>query len=217
MNELVFLKKDEALTDSLIVAEKFHKRHDVVLRKIDSIIENDSTQNSGQCFKRTHYKDASGKSNPMYLMNRDGFTFLVMGFTGKNADIWKWDYIKAFNAMESFIREKTSAEWIQTRQDGKLTRKAETDTLKKLVEYAKEQGSTHADMLYVTYSRLANKMAGIECRDNATITQLHNLSLIENIILRVVEEGIIAGLYYKEIYQNCKTRLEQLQAIAYIG
>ena len=217
MNELVFLKKDEALTDSLTVAEKFHKKHSHVLEKIEKILSDDSTKNSAQCFHKTSYKDSSGKSNPKYLMNRDGFTFLVMGFTGKKADAWKWDYIKAFNAMESFIHEKTSEEWIETRQQGKLTRKAETDTLKKLVEYAKSQGSEHANKLYMAYSRLANKMAGIESRDSATITQLHNLSLMENIILHIVDMGILAGLHYKEIYQNCKARLEQVRSIAYIG
>ena len=77
----------------------------------------------------------------MYIMNRDGFTFLVMGFTGKEAMEWKWQYIKAFNQMENIIHEKSTQTWIETRAAGKLTRKAETDTIHKLVEYAKEQGS----------------------------------------------------------------------------
>ena len=78
----------------------------------------------------------------MYFINRDGFTFLVMGFTGKKANEWKWQYIKAFNQMENFIREKSTQVWVETRKAGKLTRKAETDTIQKLVEYAKVQGSS---------------------------------------------------------------------------
>lgn len=108
----------------------------------------------------------------MYFINRDGFTFLVMGFTGKKANEWKWQYIKAFNQMENFIREKSTQVWVETRKAGKLTRKAETDTIQKLVEYAKVQGSSHAEMLYMTYSKLANKMAGINKRDEATVMQL---------------------------------------------
>ena len=128
MNELVYLKNDEPVCSSLQVAEKFEKRHANVMRAIDSLVKNDSTQNCVQCFKETTYKDSTGKSNKMYVMNRDGFTFLVMGFTGKKANEWKWQYIKAFNQMEKFIREKQTKTWIETRKAGKLTRKAETDT-----------------------------------------------------------------------------------------
>ena len=149
-------------------------------------------------------------------MNRDGFSILAMGFTGKKAMEWKWAYIKPFNQMESFIKEKTTQTWVETRQAGKLTRKAETDTIKKLVEYAKSQGSTHADMLYMTYSKLANKMAGIQKRDEATVMQLNNLSLMENIILHVIDTGILTGKHYKEIYKDCKKRLETVKDLAYL-
>lgn len=203
MNELVYLKNDEPVCSSLQVAEKFGKRHTHVIERIEKIIENDSTENSAQCFKASIYKDSTGKSNKMYVMNRDGFTFLVMGFTGKKANEWKWQYIKAFNQMEKFIREKQTKIWIETRKAGKLTRKAETDTIKNLVEYAKAQGSQHADKLYMTYSKLANKMAGVSKRDEATVMQLNNLSLMEHIILCVIDSGIVAGKHYKEIYQDC--------------
>jgi Rha family phage regulatory protein len=217
MNELVYLKKDEAMTDSLTVAESFGKRHTHVLDRIEQILSDDSAENSAQCFRLSHYKDASGKMNKRYLMNRDGFTFLVMGFTGKKADKWKWEYIHAFNSMESVIREKSTQTWIETRQAGMLTRKAETDTIKRLVEYAKEQGSTHADMLYVTYTKLANHMAGIQKREQATVMQLNNLSLMEHIILHIVDTGIVTGKHYKEIYKDCKSRLQTVTELAYIG
>ena len=152
----------------------------------------------------------------MYLMNRDGFTFLVMGFTGNKANEWKWQYIKAFNQMENIIREKSTQTWIETRTAGKLTRKAETDTIQKLVEYAKGQGSKHAEMLYMTYSKLANKMAGIEKRDEATVMQLNNLSLMEHIILNVIDAGILMEKNYKLIYQDCKNRLELVKDLAYL-
>ena len=196
MNELVYLKNDEPVCSSLQVAEKFGKRHTHVIERIEKIIENDSTENSAQCFKASIYKDSTGKSNKMYVMNRDGFTFLVMGFTGKKANEWKWQYIKAFNQMEKFIREK--------------------QTIKNLVEYAKAQGSQHADKLYMTYSKLVNKMAGVSKRDEATVMQLNNLSLMEHIILCVIDSGIVAGKHYKEIHQDCKKRLETVKDLAYL-
>ncbi|MEF2597337.1 MAG: Rha family transcriptional regulator [Lachnospiraceae bacterium] len=216
MSELVYLKNEEAVCDSLQVAEKFRKRHADVIRSVENLIKNDSTQNCVRCFKKSNYKDAKGEQRPMYIMNRDGFTFLVMGFTGKEAMEWKWQYIKAFNQMENIIHEKSTQTWIETRAAGKLTRKAETDTIHKLVEYAKEQGSSHAEMLYMTYSKLANKMAGISKRDEATVIQLNNLSLMEHILLHEIDLGIMQGTHYKDIYRNCKKRLEMLKDIAYL-
>lgn len=71
-------------------------------------------------------------------------------------------------------------------------------------------------MLYMTYSRLANKMAGINKRDEATVMQLNNLSLMENIILHEVDLGIMKGKHYKEIYKDCKERLETVKDLAYL-
>lgn len=68
----------------------------------------------------------------------------------------------------------------------------------------------------MTYSRLANKMAGINKRDEATVMQLNNLSLMENIILHEVDLGIMRGKHYQEIYRDCKKRLEAVKDLAYL-
>lgn len=214
MEELVYLKNDEAVCSSLQVAEKFGKRHDNVMQSIRGLLKNEETH---EMFKKSSYiEEQNNQRYLMYLMNRDGFSLLVMGFTGKKALDWKLQYIKAFNQMESFIREKSTQTWVETRKYGKLTRKAETDTIQKLVEYAKEQGSGHSEMLYMTYSKLANKMAGVKNRDEATVKQLNDLSLMENIILHEIDLGIMKGKHYKEIYKDCKNRLETVKDLAYL-
>lgn len=222
MNDLVYMKNDEAVCDSLQVAEKFGKRHDKLISEIErmysDLIGEGCAQNGGDpMFIKSSYVHPQNKQRyPMYLMNRDGFSLLVMGFTGKKALEWKLQYIKAFNQMENIIKEKSTQVWIETRRSGKLTRKAETDTIQKLVEYAKGQGSQHADKLYMTYSKLANKMAGISKRDEASVMQLNSLSMMEHIILCVIDSGIISGKHYKEIYQDCKKRLELVKDLAYL-
>lgn len=218
MNELVYLKNDEAVCDSLQVAEKFGKQHSKVIRAIENLLEGIAKNGeTPQMFWKSFYiEEQNGQRYPKYIMNRDGFSLLVMGFTGRKALEWKLQYIKAFNQMESFIKEKSTQTWVETRKAGKLARKAETDTIKKLVDYAKTQGSEHSEKLYMTYSKLANKMAGISKRDEATVMQLNNLSLIENIILHVIDTGILTGKHYKEIYQDCKKRLETVKDLAYL-
>lgn len=215
LDRLVYLKNDEAVCDSLQVAEKFGKRHDTVLRSITNLRKNVEIE-SRKLFTESSYKDEKGRTYPKYEMNRKGFTILVMGFNGKEAMHWKLIYSDAFDQMEAFIKEKSTQAWIETRKAGKLTRKTETDTIQKLAEYAKAQGSEHSDKLYMAYSKLANKMAGIQCRDEATVMQLNYLSLMENIILHVIDTGILSGKHYKEIYKDCKKRLEKVKDLAYL-
>lgn len=219
MDEIVYLKKDQALTDSLKVAEMFGKRHGDVINSIEKLIQRNEEvakdkrnfSSISKQFLKTRYKDEQGRSQTKYLMNRDGFSLLVMGFTGKKAHEWKLKYIEAFNKMEHIITEKQTTAWIETRAQGQLVRKDETNIIKQLVEYAKEQGSNHSDMLYVTYTKLANKMAGITSRETATNAQLNDLSTMERIIAKVVFEGMLSGKHYKDIYKDSKQRLETVK------
>lgn len=104
MNELVIMKSEQALTTSLKVAEVFSKAHRTVLDKIRNLTaENYAVK---KMFVESTYINDRGQEQPMYYMNRDGFTLLAMGFTGKDAMGFKLEYIEAFNKMEKTIREQ---------------------------------------------------------------------------------------------------------------
>lgn len=105
-NELLQVNGNEIVTTSLIVAETFNKDHKNVIRKIDSLIdqlEDSSILSRPHLFEKTEYNNTQNKPMLMYYMNRDGFTLLAMGFTGKEALEWKLKYIEAFNSMEKLI------------------------------------------------------------------------------------------------------------------
>ncbi len=108
MNEILITNTNgELTTSSLGIAERFGKRHCDVLEKISDIMaEMNSTENSVQYFIESIYIDNSGKSNKCYELTRDGFSLLVMGFTGKKALEWKLKYIEAFNLMEKKLKEQ---------------------------------------------------------------------------------------------------------------
>lgn len=107
MNDLVFVQNEAALTNSLLVAEKFGKRHDNVLRDIRNLMEGLPKSEETPLFDELSYTDSqNGQKYPMYVMNRDGFTLLAMGFNGKKAMKFKLDYIAAFNAMEKALKEQ---------------------------------------------------------------------------------------------------------------
>ncbi len=103
---------DTARVNSLFVAKFFEKRHDHVLRDIAKI----TAPKSGLSddfrllnFKESTYKDETGRKLPCYEMTRDGFTMLVMGYTGTRAMKFKEMYIKRFNEMEKFIQTLVTA------------------------------------------------------------------------------------------------------------
>ena len=105
MNNLVVLKDRQAVTDSLKVAESFDKKHKHVLETARNLAaENSATK---KMFVESTYVNR-GKEYPMIYMNRDGFTLLAMGFTGKKALDFKLKYIQAFNKMEKRIRQPKS-------------------------------------------------------------------------------------------------------------
>lgn len=102
---IVYANGTVALTNSLLVAKKFEKDHQHVLRDIRNLMEGVSKIGDTPMFEETTYiHPQNGQEYPMFVMNRDGFTLLAMGFTGDKALRFKIEYIKAFNAMEETIK-----------------------------------------------------------------------------------------------------------------
>ena len=104
--------KDIVRANSLMVAKMFNKTHQHVLRDIAKITESKSGLSEEfrvHNFVKSSYKDSTGRKLPCYDMTRDGFTVLVMGYTGQRAMRFKETYIHRFNEMESFIRTLVEA------------------------------------------------------------------------------------------------------------
>jgi len=104
MSNLINIQNGQAVTTSRQVAENFGKEHFNVLRDIENI-KNGVDINFEGYFFESNYKASNGKTNPEYIMNRDGFTLLAMGFTGSDAIQWKVKYIQAFNDMEKQLAQ----------------------------------------------------------------------------------------------------------------
>lgn len=105
MNELIVLNNEGTpVTTSLKVAEVFGKRHDNVIRDIEAL--ECSPEFAALNFEECSYL-VNNRKHPMYQMTRDGWAFLVMGFTGKKAAEFKEAYIQAFNMMEDKLRNRS--------------------------------------------------------------------------------------------------------------
>ena len=104
ISHAVFIQDQQIKTDSLKVAEAFGKRHTNILRAIENL---DSTKSFNELnFELVEYMDAKGESRPMYEMTKDGWMFLVMGFTGEKAAQIKIAFINAFNAMAVLLQNQ---------------------------------------------------------------------------------------------------------------
>lgn len=141
MHELVLIKNDEEVTTSLKVAESFGKRHNNVIQAIENLmgglLKIEDTQ---QMFKKGRYRhEQNGQYYPMYYMNRDGFSLLVMGFTGNKAMEWKLKYIAAFNEMEKELK---------ARKDSRISQRTAMDILA-------ESNAGHVD--YIKANTISNK------------------------------------------------------------
>ena len=228
--QLVTVMKNQAITTSRIVAEYFHKNHFHVVRDIDNLKAQMPSESENpklgfqKMFKENTYTvEGNTKKYKEYLMNRDGFTLLAMGFTGKKALQFKLAYIDAFNTMEAEIQRinlnKQNAEWLETRKDVKVLYRKMTDSLKVLVDYATAAGSKNADKLYMTYNKLINKSLGIQAgqRDSLTIWQLHEVQKMQSMIETIVKGLIAKGTEYHQIYQDTKQIIESYSALAYFN
>ena len=104
MNELVSvdvrIEQDQMITDSRNIADVFGKQHKHILRDIENLKKD--VPNFGQMFLESTKPDSYGREKKIYIMNRDGFTLLAMGFTGSEAMEWKIKYIQAFNELEKY-------------------------------------------------------------------------------------------------------------------
>lgn len=102
MNKLVVINNNQIVVSSKDLAEHFGKEHKDVLENIRHILV---AENSATKFFQETSSVYRGREFPFYLMNRDGFSLLAMGFTGKKALQWKLKYIEAFNEMEETLKQ----------------------------------------------------------------------------------------------------------------
>ena len=99
----LYQKNNTAFCSSLQVAHEFDRRHDNVIRDIQNLDCSDNFRLLN--FEESTYRNEQNKKQPMFLLTRDGFMFLVMGYRGSKAAAIKEAIIKRFNDMEAFIRD----------------------------------------------------------------------------------------------------------------
>lgn len=215
MNDLVVMHNNKPMVSSQLVADKFNKVHAKLVRDIERLHCSDEFKRAN--FGKCTFKNKMNREYEGYMMTRDGFSFLCMGFTGKKAAEWKEAYINAFNAMEKQLLQKSdSLEWKQARIQSNSARRSFTDIVKRFVEYATKQGSKSAGMYYMNITKM--EYAALELtergqklpkgfRDTLDCMDLCFLSTAEQVAKNALQQGMEMQMHYKEIYQLAKERV----------
>lgn len=165
--EITKINKEEVtVVTSLDVAETFGKEHKNVLRDIREL--ECSEEFNRLNFEPIFYKDSMNRKQDMYYITRDGFTLLVMGYTGEKAMKFKEAYIRQFNAMEKVLIGK-----MREREKGIAVRQALTNALKESNENERMHGHAYSTYTNVIYKSIFGKNAkqlreeyGISNKDN---------------------------------------------------
>ena len=145
-------KEEVTVVTSLDIAETFGKEHKNVLRDIRELECSDEFNRLN--FELTSYIDARNRKQDMYYITRDGFTLLVMGYTGEKAMRFKEAYIRQFNAMEKALSGK-----LKEREKGIAVRQALTKAIQQSNENERMHGHAYSTYTDVIYKSLCGKNA----------------------------------------------------------
>ena len=200
--QLVFSKEDgQALTNSLLVAGKFGKKHSHVLDSIRKLIT--TTENSAvrEMFCESTYLNEQNKQQPMFVMNRDGFTLLAMGFTGKEAMKFKIDFIAAFNKMEAklktglSLKPKSSAEMFALQAQVNLEQEQRINAIEKRLDKMEEERKENGRLLLET--KVSENTVPAMTLRKSIIALVNEYSAATNISQQDVWHAVYKDLYYK--------------------
>lgn len=208
------VRENDVFTNSKVIAEGTNNQHEsvvAIIRKYESDIAD---------FGKIDFSDLKsgkrGQPERVYYLNEEQATFVITLLRNSKVVVkFKKELVRQFYAMRRFLVEKQSKLWTETRIANKENRLKETDVIKLLQDYAKEQGSKNSDKLYMVYTKLAKSVVGGN-RDSVSVSELNNLTLVESIILQTIQIDMSMGMHYKDIYKDCNDRIKRFAEIAYL-
>lgn len=184
---------------SRVIAEIFGKEHKNVLMRIKNL---DCSEEFNRLnFKLVTYQDVKNECRPEYLITKDGFVFLVMGFTGKEAAIFKEKYIAAFNYMTEVLQSRNA---LKISYAPMVEAIRETHTDPKFYHYSNELDMINKIVLGMTAKAYKLKQGLSEDCNIREHIQLEQLKMIDK--LQVANAGLlVVGMNYKERKEHLAT------------
>lgn len=234
MQDVITMIDNEPRVSSKMLAEGFEVAHTSVqkmmlkyraeMEQLGKVVESRSRakRSSKSDFKSDLL--VAGSESVEYFLNEQQATFF--GQLTRNSEVsvkFKLSLTKEFFAMRNKLQNlkahQSTEEWQAARVEGKAHRRTETDAIKKLVDYAKSQGSKNADRYYANITKVENAalfvIAGTyeNLRDVMSSKQLFQIACADQLVEKAVNEGIAKGLPYKDVFQLVKADVHKLGAL----
>jgi Rha family phage regulatory protein len=186
------------------IAELTGKRHDNVMRDIRAMLVELHGESDLLRFEGV-YSGGNGESRPCFNLPKRETLILISGYS----IVMRARIIDRWQELEDKYGRKQSLEWQRAREEGKLSRKAETDVIEEFVEYAEAQGSSNARHYYVNITKgtykalyLLDKSADVKnLRERLSVMQLNQLATAESVARKAIAEYMEIGTHYKDIYR----------------
>lgn len=192
-------KKEVNVVSSLDIAETFEKEHRRVLQDIRELQCSDEFRQHN--FVQSEYVNSQNRKQPMFLVTRDGFTILAMGYTGEKAMKFKEAYINQFNSMEELLKGK-----LVEREKGIAVRQSLTKAIQQSNENERMHGHAYSTYTDIVYKSVFGKSArhireeyGVSKKEN--LRDLFSTEELEKVqSVEMVVSGLVnCGWGYNEI------------------
>lgn len=225
MKDLVLNKAGIPVTTTLVIAEGMQIEHRAVIRLVRKYVD-DFKEIGGRSFDFESQNSTSdgGRPTEFAWLTEDCAIFLITLM--RNSDLvikFKKTLSVAFANYRKIISQlsemRSTDEWIGVRNDTKITRKEETDIIKKFVEYATGQGSQSANRYYMNITSMENQALFFisekypNLRDMMDASQLLVIGTADQIVAKALRDGMEKGLPYKEIYILAKDAVTKFSEI----
>lgn len=233
MQDVITMMDNEPRVGSKMLAEGFGIAHPPVQKLIQKyradfedmgkVVEVRDRAKRDKSFLKNDLLVA-GKESVEYFLNEQQSSFF--GTLTRNSEIsvqFKKRLVKEFFAMRNKLQKlkahQSTEEWQAARVEGKAHRRTETDAIKKLVDYAKSQGSRNADHYYTNITKVENAalfvIAGTykNLRDVMSSKQLFQIACADQLVEKAINEGIAKGLPYGDVFQLVKADVHKFGAL----
>lgn len=225
MNYLIQIESGEPVVSTLVIAKGMKLNHRAIMFLVDKYKDRLETRGVMTVQLSKPLKGQNdGRPVRYALVNESQFLFLVTLMRNSETvldfkDELTKEFIKQRKLIAHLLTQRQNADWLEKREQGKLSRREETDTIKRFIEYCQAQGSQHADNYYSLLSTMENKALFIitekfpNLREVLSGQQLQIVGAADIAVTKALQHGMDTNMDYKDIFQLAKQRMEDFAEI----
>lgn len=213
---LVLLENKKAITTTRIIADGCSVEHKAIIQLVKKYAKDINDVGSSP-FKMRNFKTA-GRPGEEIILDEQQTTFLITLMRNSKITVaFKKKLTQAFfkmrTALANLASQRHDPAWLDMRKDGKISQRRKTDTIKRFVEYATQQGSKSANKYYMVLAKMENSALFFleqrfkNVREVLIIRQLMIVSMADDVVEKALQDGMNENLSYKDCYNLAKDRI----------